>query len=103
MHAPCTILHGPQILLKLTPVADAINLFFSVFFFGVKLGHFAINYCLYVANTQAYQQKTEKFFVSEEKKFNRIGYRSQFYQTSRVNLILMAKSTKFGRNGSGSQ
>jgi len=29
---------------------------------------------LYVTNTQAYQQKTEKFFASAEKKFYRIGY-----------------------------
>ncbi len=29
---------------------------------------------------QAYQRKTEKFFVSEEKKFTRIGYSSQSYQ-----------------------
>jgi len=28
---------------------------------------------------QAYQQKTEKFFVSEEKKFGRIDSRSQSY------------------------
>ncbi len=28
---------------------------------------------MYVIKTQAYQQKTEKFFVSEEKKFGRIG------------------------------
>ncbi len=27
---------------------------------------------MYVTETQAYQQKTEKFFVSEEKKFGRI-------------------------------
>jgi len=45
------------------------NFFFSVFFFfGVKLGHFTINnFFLYVTKTQAYQQKTEKFFISEEK------------------------------------
>jgi len=38
--------------------------------FNVKLGHFAIcEFFLYVANMQACQQKTEKFFVSEEKSF----------------------------------
>jgi len=48
--------------------------FFSLFFFfSIKLGHFAINnFFLYVTKMQAYQQKTEKFFVSEEKKFDRI-------------------------------
>jgi len=48
--------------------------FFSSFFlFGVKLGHFTINnFFLYVTKMQAYQQKTEKFFVIEEKKFGRI-------------------------------
>jgi len=53
---------------------DPTKLFFLCFFsFGVKLGHFTINkYFLYVTKTQAYQQKTEKFFVSEEKKFDRI-------------------------------
>ncbi len=50
------------------------NFFFSVFFFFcVKLGHFTINNFLqYLKKTQAYHQKTEKFFVSEEKKFGRI-------------------------------
>jgi hypothetical protein len=44
------------------------NFFFSVFFFGIKLGHFTINnFFLYVMKMQAYQQNTEKFFVSEEK------------------------------------
>ncbi len=54
---------------------DPTKLFFlHFFFFGVKLGHFTINNCfLYVTKMQAYQQKTEKFFVSEEKKFGRIG------------------------------
>jgi len=47
--------------------------FLCFFFFGVKLGHFAIKiFFLYVTKMQAYQQKTEKFFVSEEKKFGRI-------------------------------
>jgi len=48
--------------------------FFSLFFFfGVKLGHFTINnFFLYVTKMQAYKRKTEKFFVSEEKKFGRI-------------------------------
>jgi len=35
---------------------------------GVKLGHFTINnFFLYATKMQAYQQKTEKFFFSEEK------------------------------------
>jgi len=38
-----------------------------------------------VTNTQAYQQKTEKFFVSEEKKFNRIGYRRRPSEKARRN------------------
>jgi len=39
-------------------------------------GHFNINnYFLYVTKTQAYKWKTEKFFVSEEKKFGRIDTR----------------------------
>ncbi len=46
-------------------------LYFSLFsFFGAKLGHFTINgFFLYVTNAKAYQRKTEKIFVSEEKKF----------------------------------
>ena len=41
-------------------------------------GHFTINnFFLYVTKTQPYQQKTEKFFVSEEKKFGRIDSRSR--------------------------
>jgi len=36
------------------------------------------NFFLYVTKTQAYQQKTEKFFVSEEKKFGRIDSWSGF-------------------------
>jgi len=41
----------------------------TFFSFGVKLGHFTINnFFLYVTKMQAYQQKMEKFFVSEEKK-----------------------------------
>jgi hypothetical protein len=44
---------------------------FSFFLiFAVKVGLFTILYFfLHLANMQAYQQKTEKFFVSEEKKF----------------------------------
>jgi len=54
----------------------------NFFFFSVKLGHFTINiFFLYVTKTEAYQQKTEKIFVSEEKKFGRIDSRSQSYQT----------------------
>jgi len=56
-------------LAKLSPGVDPTKFFFlCFFFFGVKLGHFAINnFFLYVTKMQAYQQKTEKFFVSEEK------------------------------------
>jgi hypothetical protein len=40
------------------------------FIFDVKLGHFTINcFFLNVTNTQAYQQKSEKIFVSEENSF----------------------------------
>ncbi len=50
----------------LPPRVDPTKLFFSVFFFGVKLGHFTINNVfLYVTKMQAYHRKTEKFFVSE--------------------------------------
>ena len=56
-------------LLKLIPGADPIKLFFLRFpIFAVKLGHFIVDTFLsYLPNTQAYQQKTEKFFASEEK------------------------------------
>jgi len=48
--------------------------FLRFLFFGVKLGHFTIDdFFLHVTNVKAYQQKTEKIFVSEEKKFYRIG------------------------------
>ena len=52
-----------------TPGADPIKLFFLRFpIFAVKLGHFIEDTFLsYVPNTQAYQQKPEKFFASEEK------------------------------------
>jgi hypothetical protein len=41
--------------------------FFVFFFFGIKLGHFNINiFFLYVTKMQAYQLKTEKFFVSKK-------------------------------------
>jgi len=65
-------------LVKLTPWVEPTKLFFlRFFFFGDKLGHFTINnFFLYVKKTQAYQQKTEKFFVSEEKMFGRIDSRS---------------------------
>ncbi len=49
-------------------MADPIKLFFL--FFGVKLGRFTNNFfLLHATNTQAYQRKMEKFFVSEEKSF----------------------------------
>jgi hypothetical protein len=56
---------------------DPIKLFFlSLLFSAVKLGHFIINeFFLYVTNMQVYHRKTEKFFVSKEKTFYRIGYR----------------------------
>jgi len=55
---------------------DPTKLFFlRFFFFGIKLGHFTIQkFFLYATKTQAYQQKTEEFFVSEEKKFGRIDF-----------------------------
>jgi len=74
-------------LVKLTPMSDSsgtkiqtcgtsndpTKLFFLFFFLGVKLGHFNINiFFLYVMKMQAYQRKTEKFFVIKEKKFGRI-------------------------------
>ena len=51
--------------------ADATKLIFLLFLFlSVKIGHFILNeFFLYVTNTQAYEQKTEKIFVSEEKSF----------------------------------
>jgi len=53
-------------------------LFLHFFFFGVKLGHFTINnFFLHITKMQAYQQKTEKFFVSEENKFGRIDSRTK--------------------------
>jgi hypothetical protein len=59
---------------RLNSIVDPTKLFFlQYFFFGVKLGHFTINnFFLYVTKMQAYQRKTEKFFVSEEKQFGRI-------------------------------
>ena len=59
-----------------TPGADPIKLFFLRFpIFAVKLGHFIVDTFLsYVPNAQAYQQKTEKFFASEEKEFYRIVF-----------------------------
>jgi len=64
--------------LKSRPKSILQNFFFFIFFFfGVKLGHFTIHiFFLYVTKMQAYQQKTEKFFVSEEKKFGRIDSRN---------------------------
>jgi len=62
---------------KVRPGVDPTELFFlRFFFFGVKLGHFTINnFFLCATKMQAYQQKTEKFFVSDEKKFGRIDSR----------------------------
>ena len=63
----------------LDPESILPNCHFSVFpIFAVKLGHIIIStFFSYVTNTQAYQQKTEKFFVSEEIKFGRIDSRSR--------------------------
>jgi len=71
-----------NMLVKSTTGVDPTKLFiFRFFFFGVKIGHFTFNnFFQYVAKTQAYQRKTEKFFVSEEKKFGRIDSRCQFRQ-----------------------
>jgi hypothetical protein len=61
--------------------------------FAVKLGHFTINeFYLYVTNTQDYQRKTEKFFVSEEIKCHRTDYWSKpFFARSLVNVNLNLK------------
>ncbi len=62
--------------------------FIRFFFFGFKLGHFTINYFFPdVINMQAYQQKTEKFFVSEEKEFYRFGHRCQFHQLYYIKIF----------------
>jgi hypothetical protein len=56
-------------LIGLAPGADTIKLFFLRFlFFDVKLGYFTINY-FSLCNKHANNQKMEKFFVSEEKRF----------------------------------
>jgi len=70
------------------PVESILPNFFFLrfFFFGVKLGHFTTNnFFLYVMKTQAYQGKTEKFFVSEEKKFGRID--SCFWKEAKKKLL----------------
>jgi len=61
-------------------VADSLKLCFLHFLiFDVKLGHFTIfDFFLYLTNMQAYQQKTEKFFVGKEKRFYRIGFQNEF-------------------------
>ncbi len=61
---------------SINDLADPIKVFFLRYLiFSVRLGHFTIcEFFLYVTNMQAYQQKMEKFSVSEEKKFYRIGY-----------------------------
>ncbi len=47
---------------------------------------------------QAYHQKTEKFFVSKEKKFYRIGYWIQFQVMTELlqKLLVMLKVGKSG-------
>jgi hypothetical protein len=63
---------------------------FFLRFFGVKLGYFIINEVFpYATNMKVYQQKTEKFFVSEEKTFYRIGY--WLIQLMRVNTVNIFK------------
>jgi len=73
-----------------------MKLFFLRFLIlAVKLDHFTIfDFFLYLINIQAYQQKTEKFFVSEEKKFHRIGYTELIFPTLIVprNCQLMLSS-----------
>jgi len=73
---PTSTNHGSDREFTNRPGADPIKLFFlHILFFGVKVGHFTINYFfLYVTNAKAYHQKMEKIFVSEEKKFYRICY-----------------------------
>ncbi len=61
-----------------------------LFFFGVKLGHFSINnFFLFVIKMQAYQRKTEKFFVSEEKKFGRIDSGKQGVEVEELSLLVI--------------
>jgi hypothetical protein len=55
--------------LKLTTGAYPIKLIFLCFlFFGVKLGHFIINFFLYETNAKAFHQKTEKKSLLTKKK-----------------------------------
>jgi len=65
-------------------IAQSSNRSYKTFlFFGIILGHFTKNkFLLYLTNTKAYQGKTEKFFVSKEKKFYRICSWAQFHQRS---------------------
>ena len=62
------------------------NFHFSVFpIFAVNLGHIIITtFFSYVTNTQAYQRKNEKFFLSEEIKFGRIDSWTQSYKTYKI-------------------
>jgi len=53
------------------------------------------NFFLYVTKTQAYQQKTEKFFVSEEKKFGRIDSRAQLHQRFEAKPTLCIQFKRF--------
>jgi len=57
----------PSFRFELETPVDPIIYFFI---FSVKICHFSLfEFYLYVTNTQAYQQKTEKFFVSDEKSY----------------------------------
>ena len=62
------------------PGANPTNFhFFGFPIFAVKLGHLVVKHFFsIVTNTQAYQRKTEKIFVSKEKKFGRIDSWSSF-------------------------
>ncbi len=56
-----------------TSGADPVKLFFFFLLLSEVILQ-SIIFFLFVMNTQAYQQKAEKLFVSEEIKFYRIGY-----------------------------
>ncbi len=54
-----------------------MKLFFLSFLFFTVLSKFillSMNFFLYVTNTNTYHRKMEKLFVSEEKRFFRIGH-----------------------------
>jgi len=44
---------------------------------------------MYVTETQAYQQKTEKFFVGKEKEFGRIDSRIVVFTIKNIDIIIL--------------